>query len=564
MNKKWVTLAGLGVLLLGGGIWAYQHFTAKPASASVILGKVQKGDVRKVITATGTVNYQQAIPLTFQQAGKLTALHVKAGDPVKQGQVLAELDSSDLENAVKQAQANVLSAQAKLQQTLDSLDSTVLGSVAKAQQEVAGTQQALVNAQGNADAGYLANQVNLAEQNVLVASNNLASASAKAPQSGNTSAVQAAQTALTQARFALDNARYQQNGGAAQALAQAQAAYDSAQADLAQAEAQLQKKQQGVPSTDVLAAQSTLSSAQTQLATAQKNLANATLTAPADGIVTTVAVQNYQNVSGTTAIMTWASGSNALQIDTAVDQADVSQVKVGQKADITLDSQPDQHISGTVTLVAVQGTTVQNVTTFNVTVQVDSPSSLLRAGMNANVSLILAETKDVLTVPSEAIRGTGARAGVLVPGPAADGSSGSTSTGKSRSKASVNGGNNEQGISTGSGSEPGPGAGTGTGAGAAVASGAGARPGTGSGVGAGVGANLNGVNAHFVPVEVGLNDGTNAEIKSGLTDGQEIVIGVRSTSTAQTSTGFGPNSGGSSGSNPGKTMGQLNRATGGR
>lgn len=553
MNKKWVTLAGLGVLLLGGGIWAYLHFSAKPAATSLILGNVKKGDVQKVITATGTVNYKQAIPLTFQTAGKLSALNVKVGDEVKQGQVLAELDSSDLQNAVTQAQANYVSAQAKMQQTLDSLDSTVLGSVAKAQQSVASTQQALMTAQGNADPGYLANQVNLAQQNVLSASNNLASAQAKVQQTGNTSAVQSAQSALTAAQTALANALYQQNGGAARALDQAQAAFDSAQADLAQAQAQVQKKQQGVPSADILSGQASLSSAHSQLATAQKNLANAKLTAPADGVITTVAVQNYQTVSGTTTIMTWASGSNTMQIDTSVDQSDVSQVKVGQKTDITLDSAPNQHISGTVTLVAVQGTTVQNVTTFNVTVQVDTPSPLLRAGMNANVSIILAEAKGVLTVPSEALRGTGSRVGVLVPGAATDGSSDSASTGKPGSQASGSG--VKSGASNGATS------------GQSSAVGTGSRQNTGAGTtGSAAGAGLNGMNAHLVPVEIGLNDGTNVEIKSGLTDGQEIVIGVRSSTTTKASTGFGSGAGtgANSGSDPGRAMGQLNRATNGR
>lgn len=552
MNKKWVTITALGVVLLGGGFWAYKHFTAKPAAASAITANVQKGDVRKVITATGTVNYPNPISLSFDlgsQGGKLVALNVKPGDVVKQGQVLAELDSSDLQIALQGAQSNLASAQARYQQTLDTQDSSILSSVSSAQQQVTNAQKALNTAQQNADPGYLTNLVNMAQQNLLTASNNLANAQAKAAQSGNNSGVQSAQTALAQAQSALSDAQYQQNGGAAQALTQAQTAYDAAQANLANAQAQLQKHQKGVPSTDLLSAQSSLSSAQTQLANAQKNLANAKLVAPSDGVVVTVPVKNYQSVSGNATLMTLAVGSNIMQVDTSVDQADISQVKVGQKADITLDAQPDQHVSGTVTLVALQGTTTQNVTTYSVTVMLDTPTNLLKAGMNANVNIILDEAKGVLTVPSEAIRKMGNRTSVLVPGPAPEGSgqtngdqaAGSSGNNRPSGSSSQNGGAN----------------------GASAASG-----GRSGGQGGVAGFNMGGIEAHLVPVEIGLDDGANVEIKSGLTEGQEVVIGIKSTATANTSGGFslGGNRSTSGGNNnsPQRAMGTLNRATGGR
>ncbi|MDI6880126.1 MAG: HlyD family efflux transporter periplasmic adaptor subunit [Desulfitobacteriaceae bacterium] len=556
MNKKWVTLAGLGVLLLGGGIWAYQHFTAKPVAASVIKGIVQKGDVRKVITATGTVNYPNPVPLTFNPGGKLVALNVNAGDVVKQGQVLAELDTSDLQIALQEAQANLTLAQANYQQKLDTQDSAILSTVSNAQQQAASTQKALLTAQQNADPGYLANQVNIAQQNLLNASNNLASAQAKAAQSGNNSGIQSAQTALTQAQAALADAQNQQNGGAAQALTQAQTAYDAAQANLAQAQAQLQKYQQGLPSTDLLSQQSSLSSAQTKLATAQKNLANAKLTAPSDGVIITVPVKNYQSVSATTTVMTLATGSNIMQVDTAVDQADISQVKAGQKADITLDAKPDQHISGTVTQVALQGTTTQNVTTYSVTVLLDKETDLLKAGMNANVNIILAEAKGVLTVPSEAIRGSGNRTSVLVPGPAPEGSN--AGTGNSPGASGSSGSNGM------SGSEAQNGRANRNSANGTSSKGANAARNASQGA-AGAGVSLNGIDAHLVPVVIGLDDGSNVEIKSGLTEGQEIVVSVRAATAtkASTSTGFGQSKAGGT-TNPGQAMGQFNRATGGR
>lgn len=503
MNKKWVTLGALGVLVLGGGFWGYKHFTAKPATTSTITDKAKMGDVRKTISATGTVNFPNAIPLTFQQSGKIVELDVKPGDTVKAGQVLAKVDDTKLRNAVTQQQANLQSAQANLQAVKDKYNAQTL---AQAQSTYARAQQALTTAQQNADPSYLANQVSLANQNVQMASDALA----KAQQSGNESSIQQAQSSLNQALSSLTSAKNAQNGGAAQALT-------AAQADVTAAKYQVDQQEQGPKQSDLQSAETNILQSQISLSNAQTDLSNATLTSPVDGVVVSSPLELYQ-IADSKSIITITPSAKNLEVDASIDQADIAQVKVGQKVDITLDAYADQHIPGTVTEVAQQGTTTQNVTTFTVTVTVDQANDLLRAGMNANVNIILAESKNVLTVPSEAIKTRGNEKGVLVPAT-------STSTDAQQADKSTRKNTNSTGGYAGSAS---------------------ANPMAGT---------------KFVPVEVGLDDGTNAEIKSGLTEGQEIIIGFRSTTTqTKSTTGFGPSS---SGNNPGQSMGQLNRAVGG-
>ena len=514
MNKKWITIGVLGVIVLGGGFWGYKHFTAKPAAATPITAPAKMGDVSKVITATGTVNYPLTIPLSFPEGGKLTALNVNVGDVVKKGQVLAQLDTTNFQLAVAQSQTNLTSALARLQSLKDAFTDQTM---AQAQASLARAQQALTIAQQNADPNYLASQVFLANQNVLLDSNSLA----KAEQSDNSASIQSAASALNQAQAALTTAQNAQNGGAAKALA-------AAQADLVSAQAQVDQQKQGPTLGNLQSAQAGIDQAQAALDLAKTNVTDATLLAPADGLITVVTVQNYQNVgtSTVTPIMTMAPDQNNLQIDTAVDQADIGQVKVGQKADITLDSAPNQHISGTVSRVAPQGTTVSNVTTFNVTLHIDSPSPLLHAAMSVNVSIILAEAKNVLTVPSEAIRGNGTRKGVLVLDPA---SVDSNTTGTaSRQKQNSNQTGTTSGATQSGGNNPATTAG---------------RSG---------GNALMPANTHFVSVETGLDDGSNVEIKSGLTEGEEVVIGTKSSSTPN-STGTGGGRGGTP--NPMRALG---------
>ena len=168
--------------------------------------------------------------------------------------------------------------------------------------------------------------------------------------------------------------------------------------------------------------------------------------------------------------------------------------------DVTLDAYPDVHNSGTVSLVALQGTIVSNVTTFAVTATVDQASDLFRAGMNANINIVVAEAKNVITVPSEAIKTRGNKKSVLIP-------------------------------ITSSASRPGQ---------ADPAAQLSATPKSTTNTGS----TRTLVNGQSIPVEIGLDDGTNVEIKSGIKVGQEVITGTSSSTTAKATSGFSFGDGG--------------------
>jgi HlyD family secretion protein len=434
MNKKWVTIGVVGVLVLGGGYWGYKHFTAKPVLASNITAKAKMGDVNKVITATGTVNFPHAIPLIFQQDGKIVQLNVKAGDSVKAGQVLAKTDDTKLSTAVLQAQAGLNSAYAKLQSLKDGFN---VQTRAKAQAALAGDQAKVADMQ----------------QQV---------ATAKAAD-----------------------------------LPSAQANLTSAQANVTSDQYDVQQQAQGPKAGDLQSAQADIEIAQVQLTSAKADLSNSEIIAPMDAVVVSAPLLLYQQSDPKTSIITVTPAGDKLEVDASIDQSDITQVKVGQKVDVTLDASPNQHNTGVVSSVAVQGTIVSNVTTFTVTATLDNASASLRAGMNANINIIVAEAKNVLTVPSEAVKTRGQQTGVTAPS-----TSTSTTTSSSTTNQPKNAGN--------------------------------ARF-------AGAGGNIK-----YIPVVIGLDDGTNVEIKSGLTEGQDVIIGTRSSSTAAktTSSGFSLGGGG--------------------
>ena len=532
-RKKGIILGILVLVLAGGGYWAYKTYSTKPATATTIMGKVQRGDVRKAISATGTVSYPKITNLTFEQTEKLVALNVAVGDNVKEGQVLMQIDQSNLQQIVNQQQANLASAQAKLQQVQEDSLPNALSALAQAQQSVNSKQVALNTAKNNADAAYLANQLNLAQQNVLQASNNLAQVMA----SGDSTKIQGAQSSLTQAQQTLITAQNAQNGGAATSLGAAQSDYEVAQQNLKLAQDKVDKLKQGKNSAEILTAQNSVQQAQAQLQTAQTNLGKATMVAPFDGVITAVSGQVGQVMdsssgsgSSSKAGVTIAANPDVLQIDTSIGQADINNIKLGQKAEITLDTQADIKISGTVSSIAVQGTSTQNVTTFGVKIMIDQQNTILKAGMNANVNIILDEVKNVLTIPSEALKSRNGQYSVLVPN-----ATGDTNPGEGTGSPSSSSANGK--TTRGQGSNQAPGT----------------NNSSATGNAAGMSANVK-----SIPVEIGLNDGTNVEIKSGLTEGQEIIVAVRSTSSSTTTSGQKSNNplGGQSGAN----MGNLNRA----
>ena len=508
MNKKWVTIGVIGVLVTGGGYWGYKKVTAEPAVSPNITAKAQMGNVSKVITATGTVSFPHSIPLTFSDTGRIVELNIQPGDSVQAGQVLAKMDDTKLQTVVLQQQANLTSAQSKLQILYDGFN---VQTKAQADAALAKAQQSLVTAQQNADPSYLANQILLANQNVKLTSDALA----KAQQSENTSSIQSAQNSLTQALAALSTAENAQNGGAALALS-------SAQAEVIAAQYQVDKQADGPKSGDLQSAEASIAIAQAQLASAQTDLENTTIIAPTDAIVVSSPLQLFEYTNANSIITLTPTGSD-FQVEAMIDQADIAQVQVGQNVEITLDAYLDEPSStGRVSLVALQGTTTSNVTTFKVTVSVEKASDKLRSGMNANLDIVVAEAKDVLTVPSEAIKTRGTEKGVMVSSIITEESPGpidSATQPRANPQRATNLDSGNGAASSGSAGSSGSGSGSGSGTSTSSSSGQ-------------VGGNL-----QFIPVEIGLDDGTNVEILSGIKEGQEVVTVIGASATASGATG---------------------------
>jgi HlyD family secretion protein len=169
----------------------------------------------------------------------------------------------------------------------------------------------------------------------------------------------------------------------------------SAQADLDQAAA------------DYEAAKAAISSARAQLDRAKINLAYATIRSPITGVVVNRSVDVGQTVAAsfnTPTLFTIADDLSKMQVQASIDEADIGQVKIGQQAAFTVDAYPDRSFSGTVTQVRLQPTTVQNVVTYTVMIDVNNPDLTLMPGMTANITVAVQQARDVLKVPLAALK----------------------------------------------------------------------------------------------------------------------------------------------------------------
>lgn len=202
---------------------------------------------------------------------------------------------------------------------------------------------------------------------------------------------------------------------------QAQADLDVSEVALSQAQKQAERQKQmfdqGLISeldyeTAALARQqaySNLVQARVALEYAKEKLSDTVIRSPIDGIILKKYVEKGQiiasgisAVSGGTAIATVADMSK-VYVRTSVDEVDIGQIAPGQEARVTAESYPDREFSGLVLRVHPQAKVDQNVTTFDVTIEVDNSARLLMAGMNATVEIVAGHKENLLLVPREAL-----------------------------------------------------------------------------------------------------------------------------------------------------------------
>jgi HlyD family secretion protein len=139
---------------------------------------------------------------------------------------------------------------------------------------------------------------------------------------------------------------------------------------------------------------------------AKINLDYATIYSPIDGVVLNRAVDEGQTVAAsfnTPTLFSIANDLTQMEVQANIDEADIGQVKDGQKVEFTVDAFPDLKFNGEVTEIRLQPVVTSNVVTYTVIVKAPNPDYKLMPGMTANITVYVDEADNALTVPSKAL-----------------------------------------------------------------------------------------------------------------------------------------------------------------
>ena len=276
---------------------------SKKATTYYATSKAEVQNISTSITATGTIEPVTKVEVGTQVSGIISKIYVDYNSIVTKGQVIAELDRTNLQSELVSAQSNLQNAQSNLNYQKSNYE----------------RYKALF------DKG-------------LVSAND----------------------------------------------------FQSARLTYEQAQAQVRVQQQSVQK-------------------AHTNLGYATITAPIDGVVLSKEVEEGQTVASamtTPTLFIIAQDLTNMRVIADVDEADIGEVKEGQRVTFTVDAFPDDIFNGEVTQVRQEATTESNVVTYEVVISAPNQDLKLKPGLTANVTIFTLERNQVLTIPAKALRFT--------------------------------------------------------------------------------------------------------------------------------------------------------------
>ncbi len=219
-----------------------------------------------------------------------------------------------------------------------------------------------------------------------------------------------AQTEVNTATTALANQRklYAVGGVSAQEVRNAEATLSKATATLQSARVALQTAESTVnlkansDAQDLRNLQLAVDQARVQLRNAQTDLSKTKIYAPVSGVVSSVPGQVGGPASSQAALFTVINDST-IELPVQVDETEIGKVKLGQKAEVTLDAIDNKTFTGRVTRISPKAEVVQNIAVFFVTVSLENKDRAMRPGMTGEAEIISRELPNVVQIPKRAL-----------------------------------------------------------------------------------------------------------------------------------------------------------------
>ena len=444
MTKRNIIIGS--VVLLAAIIGAYLYFFRHSTTYQFVT--VTRGSITESVSLTGNTVPSQSVSLAFNNSGIISHTYSDLGKQVHAGEVLAELNTSDLVAQLHQAQADVDAQQAKLDSLIagtrpeqlsidqtavtqanaaltssiqaaysnadDALhtkadqvftnprnssaqlalvvpDSTLVNRVqterVALEQTFAAWNTALAERPIDAESLAILSEADL--MSVTAFLNDLATALAEVQTSSSMSAatVSGYQTTVDTGRLNVSNAL--------SALVSAETGYKSATGALALAQA-------GATQNDINAQQAQVEQSQAAVQSAEAKLQNSQIIAPISGTVTQFDAKVGQLASPNIPLVSIMS-SAGYEVDAGVSETDIGKISLGDKVTMTLDAFPNETWTGAVFYIAPSETNTQGVISYQIKISFDKPDTRLKSGLTANITIRTKQDDNVLILPQYAI-----------------------------------------------------------------------------------------------------------------------------------------------------------------
>lgn len=300
ISKIWIGIGIIAVLAIA--TWMFSG-RKKEQTVTFDTAKVEPANIKNSVTATGSVEPVTSVTVGTQVSGIISRLYVDYNTVVKKGQIIAELDKTNLISELNTAKANLSSAQSSL----------------------------------NYESANYKRYATLFKKGLVSADE-----------------------------------------------------YESAKLNFEKAKDQVAQSREMVQK-------------------AQTNLSYAIITSPIDGVVISKSVEEGQTVAASYAtpeLFTIAKDLKDMQVVANVDEADIGDVKEGERVSFTVDAYPNDTFEGVVKQVRQEATTTNNVVTYEVVISAPNSELKLKPGLTANVTIYTAERQNVLCVSTKALRFT--------------------------------------------------------------------------------------------------------------------------------------------------------------
>lgn len=446
-KKKVVIPAALVVVL--AGVFGVRHFLLSgkgEVTQAFTESQATRQDIQLTLSATGTIEPANQYDVTSSVQGEVLSCTFEEGDQVKKGDTLYQIDSTDAQNSIEQAQLSLQQSQNSYNQTVESLDdlnikSDKSGVVTKLYVEVGDQVQAGATIADVRDASSMELTVPFNASDAVGfrvgAAATVTMDSSFETLTGTVTAIDAADTVLDGYQIVryvtiqVSNPGGLSTSSAASATINGVACNQGANftylseftitagtsgkvASLSMQEGASVSAGQTVATLSSTSVENQVENSKLSLAQQQLSYQNTvnklddyTITAPIDGTVITKNTKVGDTLDATNGQTTLAViyDLSYLTFDISLDELDINQVQVGQTVHIICDSLEDAGmIERMVTKVSVAGTTENGVTSYPVTVQIDNPPEDLLPGMNVDATIVVDEASNAVAVPISAVQ----------------------------------------------------------------------------------------------------------------------------------------------------------------